>query len=72
MDYMKALIIFISTMIVSAIVMYIFINPIVQDAYNKGYKRGIDEKCADLMEYIKEQNSAPDYLPFVSTNFSIG
>jgi len=44
-EFFKILLFFIFVFLVSFTMLYVIIDPIVQDAYNKGYQRGINETC---------------------------
>jgi hypothetical protein len=46
-------------LIVTFVVLYIFINPMIQDAYNKGYERGLGENCQEVLEKISQDSQVP-------------
>ena len=52
----KGTMIFFATLIIVFIISTALIKPIVEDAYNKGYKRGINETCNSVWEFKNKIN----------------
>lgn len=46
---------FFATTIILFLILYFFMNPIIQDAYLKGYERGKAEKCELLLSITENQ-----------------
>jgi len=48
--FLKSIGFFIATTLILFLIMYIFLNPMIQDAYVKGYERGQEEDCDFLIK----------------------
>jgi hypothetical protein len=69
-DWKRGILIFLCTFIGVFLVFFIVVNPMVQDAYNKGWLRGINESCDGILDKVDWQNKYPTGLPNISLNVS--
>lgn len=44
-DFLKGFVVFIIILAITFFVLILFLNPIIQDSYQKGYLRGLNESC---------------------------
>lgn len=68
-SYQKLLLVFIGSFVIAVIFISLFLNPIVQDAYNKGYQRGINESCPDVMKFCNKEKQVPEF--FINEPFNL-
>ena len=70
-SYSKLLLVFFGSLAIAFVFLYFVVNPMVQDSYNKGYQRGINESCPDLMEFCNQEKQVPSFVVFPEVNVSI-
>ena len=59
---------YLKLLLVTFVALYLIISPIAQSSYQKGYERGVSEKCENVLEYISDNFQMPIY--YISSNQS--
>ena len=71
-SYQKLLLVFFGSLVVTFLFLYIVISPIVQDAYNKGYERGVVESCPAVLEKMSQNSQVPFYVDILNLSKPAG
>jgi hypothetical protein len=67
MKICKIIISYFGLLLVTFLLLYIIVSPMVQDAYKKGYERGVSENCPDVMKMISDN----EQFPYIINNFTL-
>lgn len=59
----KGTFVFFGVLIFTFALLYSLINPLVQDAYSKGYEKGKNDTCRVFIEYKEEKGDNPYNRP---------